>query len=121
MAGRKETGKMGEMLAMGFLKKKGYRIIEANFRCRTGEIDIVTKQGKVLVFVEVRARTNTKYGTPEESIGALKMRRLVSAAEFYRQIHPDLPDEWRIDVVAIEISRENRVQRIDLIENAIEG
>jgi putative endonuclease len=62
---RIEKGKIGELLAQSFLKKKGYRIIETNYRCAAGEIDIVARQGESLVFIEVRTKTNLNFGSPE--------------------------------------------------------
>ncbi len=118
---RKSTGALGEKLAQDFLKKKGYNILEANYRCREGEIDIVARQKDCLVFVEVRTKSNLEFGTPEESITTTKMRHLERAAQYYRQNHDKLPDSWRIDLVAIELDVNNKPKRIELIENAIEG
>jgi putative endonuclease len=117
----KNTGDMGEKLALGFLKKQGYRVLETNYRCRTGEIDIVACQNRCLVFIEVRTKTNKDFGLPEESMSAAKIQHLERTAEFYRQNHSKLPEMWRIDFVAVELDTENKVKRIELIENAIEG
>lgn len=117
---RRETGILGEKLARDFLKKRGYRIGETNYRCREGEIDIIARDKDCLVFVEVRTKTGVGYGTPEESITPAKMHRLATAAASYRQAHPDLPETWRIDVVAIELDRKGKPSRIELIENAVE-
>lgn len=117
---RKETGNMGERLAADFLKNKGYRILETNYRCRSGEIDIVAGKGNCLVFVEVRTRSNLDFGTPEESITPAKMLRMERAAEYYLQAHDGLPEEWRVDLVAIEMDRDHKVRRIGHIENALE-
>ena len=65
---RKELGNIGEKLAKNFLKRKGYRIRETNFRCREGEIDIVAEQKDYLVFIEVRTKASFSFGKPEESI-----------------------------------------------------
>ncbi len=118
---RKSTGVLGEKLAQGFLKKKGYSILETNYRCREGEIDIIARQKDCLIFIEVRTKSNLEFGTPEESITETKMRHLEQAAQHYRQNHDKLPDLWRIDLVAVELDSNNKLKRIDLIENAIEG
>jgi putative endonuclease len=118
---RKSTGILGEKLAQNFLKKKGYKILETNYRCHQGEIDIVACQKDCLVFVEVRTRSNLEFGTPEESITVSKMRHLVQSAQHYRQNHNKSPDSWRIDLVAIELDANQKLKRIDLIENAVEG
>jgi putative endonuclease len=116
----KETGALGEQLARDFLQKQGYRILESNYRCQAGEIDIVARHEDFLVFVEVRTRRSLEYGSPEESITPAKMDKLREVAAHYRQTHDELPDAWRIDVVAVELGR-NRARRIELIENAVES
>ncbi len=117
---RQEVGKLGEKLAQKFLKKRGYHILETNFRCREGEIDIVARQKDYLVFIEVRTKSNLAFGTPEESITGAKKGRLVASAFAYISIHQNLPSLWRIDVVAIEVDDKGKTKRIELIENAIE-
>lgn len=116
---RRNTGILGEKLAGNFLKDKGYRIIETNFRCPEGEIDIVAEHKDYLVFVEVRTKKSLSFGTPEESITPAKRERLRATAAYYRQTHDDLPPLWRIDVVAIELDGRDKPLRIELIENAV--
>ncbi len=119
MMKRRETGILGENLACEFLAHNGYRIIEKNFRCPGGEVDIVTQQEDTLVFVEVRTKRSRRFGGPEESITPVKMEKLRTVAAYYWQSHRDLPDSWRIDVVAIQMDSRGRVSRIELIENAV--
>jgi len=116
---RKDVGKLGEKLAQKFIKKKGYHICETNFRCQSGEIDIVARRKDYLVFIEVRTKSNLDFGTPEESITESKKKKLVSTALHYINTHRDLPASWRIDVVAIEVNAKGKSKRIELIENAI--
>ena len=116
---REEVGKLGEELARKFLKKRGYRIRETNFRCRGGEIDIVARQKDYLVFVEVRTKSSLDFGTPEDSITQSKKGKLIASALTYISTHQNLPSLWRIDVVAIEIDQKGKTKRIELIENAI--
>ncbi len=116
---RKDVGILGEKLAKDFLKKKGYRITETNYRCPEGEIDIVAKHGEYLVFIEVRAKTSLEFGSPEESITLAKMEKLRAVTAHYQQTHSNLPQLWRIDVVAIELTQKGKLSRIDLIENAV--
>jgi len=116
---RRETGILGEKLARDFLKKRGYRIIETNYRSPTGEIDIIAKHKDYLVFVEVRTKKSLEFGSPEESITLTKMERLRTTALHYQQNHDKLPELWRIDVVAIELNQKGKPSRIELIENAI--
>jgi putative endonuclease len=116
---RRDVGILGEKLAGEFLKKKGYKILETNFRCREGEIDIVTKRKDYLVFVEVRTRTSADFGTPEESVTSMKKERLVNLAHVYINSHQNLPELWRIDFVAVELNERGKADRIEIIENAI--
>ena len=116
---RKETGALGERLAQDFLKKQGYHIIETNYRCREGEIDIIARDKDYLTFIEVRTKKSLQFGSPEESITPAKKERLRTVAAHYQQTHDSLPSLWRIDVVAIELNRKDTISRIELIKNAI--
>ena len=120
MSKRKETGNLGEKIAAEHLKKQGYRILETNYHCRYGEIDIVARHREYLVFIEVRTKTNLNYGTPEESITETKMDHLRMAANRYIQERGYKKDLWRIDIVLIELNKENKPNRIEIIENAVE-
>jgi len=111
---------LGERLACDFLRKNGYRIVETNYRCRNGEIDIIAWQRETLVFFEVRTKKSFLFGSPEESITMRKMETLKNVAEHYRQNHENMPPEWRIDVIAIQMDRGGKVRRIEIIENAVE-
>ncbi len=119
MMKRIETGALGEKIACAFLKKRGYRIIETNFRCREGEIDIVARQRDCLVFVEVRTKTSLDFGTPEESITAAKRRKMRVTARRYRQSHEKLPESWRIDFVAVEMNDRGKATRVEIFESAV--
>ena len=116
---RKELGNTGEKLARDFLKKKGYKIRETNFCCREGEIDIVTEKKGCLVFVEVRTKTGSIFGSPEESVTFAKKGKLIASALTYLSQHKDLPENWRIDFVAVELDPKGKTTRIELIENAV--
>lgn len=116
---RRETGILGEKLAREFLEKRGYRVIETNYRCPEGEIDIIARHGETLVFIEVRTKSSRRFGSPEESITPIKAERLKTVAAHYGQNHSHLPALWRIDVVAVEIGRNGQASRIEIIENAV--
>lgn len=118
---RKDLGALGEKLAKDYLKKQGYRLRETNFRCSEGEIDIVAEKGDYLVIVEVRTKSSTAFGSPEESLTASKKQRLITLAMAYRDSHQNLPTDWRIDVVAVELEPDGRLKRLEHIENAVEG
>lgn len=117
---RKTTGILGEKLANRFLVERGYCIIETNYCCRDGEIDIVASKDDYLVFVEVRTKRSRLFGTPEESITTTKKEHLRAVANRYRETHTSLPPSWRIDLVAVELDSTGQPKRIELIENAIE-
>ena len=116
---RLKLGTLGEKLATDYLKNRGFSILETNFRCAEGEIDIIAQQDDAVVFVEVRTRRGHSFGTPEESITQAKKAKLLATAQAYIQSHPDLPSSSRIDVVAIEMQR-GQAPRIELIENAVQ-
>lgn len=116
---RRDVGILGEKLARDFLKKRGYRIWETNYRCPEGEIDIIARHKDFLVFIEVRTKKSLQFGTPEESITPAKMEKLRTVAAYYQQAHNNLPLSWRIDVVAVEIDQKGKPLRLELIENAV--
>ncbi len=116
---RRELGIRGEKIAQDFLEQNGYIIIETNYRCSEGEIDIVAQTGDTLVFVEVRTKSSRKFGTPEESITHRKMKRLNAVAAHYGQHRENLPLSQRIDVLAIQMEKSGKLSRIELIENAV--
>lgn len=120
MMKRRETGMLGEKLACDFLGKNGYNILETNYRCPGGEIDIIARQEDTLVFIEVRTKKSRQFGTPEESITPTKMERLRTVAAHYGQNRGNLPASWRIDVVAIQMDSQGKISRIEIIENAVE-
>lgn len=98
----KETGKQQEVLAADYLQKNGMRILEQNFRCRQGEIDIVGTHQGYLVFAEVKYRHSEKNGTPAEAVTYAKQKKICKAADYYRMKHrynDAVP--VRYDVVAI--------------------
>ncbi len=117
---RRGLGRHGEELAARHLAARGYEILERNWRCGTGELDLVARDGACLAFVEVRTRRGQELGSPEESITAAKQARLINLAEAYLQEH-EWPGAWRIDVVAVEMDVRGRLQRLDHYENAVTG
>ncbi|MBI5047848.1 MAG: YraN family protein [Deltaproteobacteria bacterium] len=115
---RINTGRQGEELAAAFLKQNGYRILENNFRCRYGEIDIIATEGKTLAFIEVKTKTNNKFGPPKLAVDFNKQRQLSKTATAYL-IQKKLTNyPARFDVVGISIM-ENETE-IELIRNAFE-
>lgn len=83
MLSNKDLGKAGEKAAKEYLENAGYKIIEMNYRCRFGEIDLVVKKDNVVSFVEVKTRKSTSFGEPEESIDSLKIKKIRNSARFF--------------------------------------
>ena len=117
--GRRALGELGERLAAEHLTAKGYRIRERNFRTAAGEIDIVAEAGGVLAFVEVRCRRGSAMGTAAESLSLAKQRRMVEMAEAYGQARDELPEQWRIDLIAIDFESGGRLVLLVHYENAV--
>lgn len=116
---RKKLGSWGEDQAAKHLQAQGYKLLERNWRCRRGEIDLVVQAGDVLVFVEVKTRRGRDFGTPEEAITSVKAKRLLELGQRYLLAH-DLEDqEWRVDLVAVELSRDGVLLRCEHIPNIV--
>lgn len=117
---RKMTGAAGERIASAYLKKIGYRILESNFRTPFGEIDIVARLGRLIVFVEVKSRTTSSFGPPYLSVTKLKERRIIKNALYYLKIRRILNACWRIDIVSVKLNHNGELEGIEIIENAVE-
>jgi putative endonuclease len=107
-------GQAGEDAALEHLRKSGLKLVERNFRCKAGEIDLIMQEGSTLVFVEVRKRSNPRFGGAAASVTWQKQRRLIRAAQFYLLRFRD-PPPCRFDVVALE------AVQINWLRNAIEA
>ena len=120
---RIDVGRIGEQIARHHLQGKGYRIVDANYQCRWGEVDLIALDGPVWVFVEVRTRRSVAYGSPEESVTPAKGRRLtLTAQDFLRRRVADSSNlEWRIDLVAIRLTPNRRVLSVNHLENIVEA
>lgn len=118
---RRSLGAFGEAAALAHLQRRGAAIIERNWRCRHGEIDLVALLGGQLLFVEVRTRRRGGAGpAPEESLGPAKIARLGRLAYAYLEAagrDPEAP--WRIDLIAVEVDAAGRVARLEQIEGAV--
>ena len=118
--GRRSLGQRGEALAADYLRRIGYQVLGANFRCQWGEVDIVAMDGATLVFVEVRTRRGASFGTPQESLTRRKQLRLIATAETYLQEHSDAPKEWRIDLVSILAGPHGSAPAIEHLRSAVQ-
>ena len=98
---RQKTGAAAEDRALAYLQQQRLRLVDRNFRCKMGEIDLIMREDAVLVFIEVRARADARHGGAAASITPAKQRRLIRAAQFYLQRLRTLP-ACRFDVIAID-------------------
>jgi putative endonuclease len=113
---RQTLGELGEDLACAELARRGYAILERRYRTRHGEIDIVARDGEVLVFVEVKARRGGAFGGAHEAVAAWKQRRIARMAEDYLARRRAGPGPCRFDVVAVDLSEER--PRVEVYPNA---
>jgi putative endonuclease len=117
---RQSIGRRAEAIAQVRLREMGYRVLEANYRCPYGEIDLVTRDSGEYVFVEVRSKSAKSAGQPEESITPRKRGHLIATAQEYLQAHDADGADWRIDLVAIEFGANGTVARFDVLRNSVE-
>ena len=117
---RQRLGQKGETLAARFLKKLGYHIIVRNYRCRTGEIDIIARDGTTLVFIEVKTRASLTFGTPAMAITVKKQRQISRAAENYLAQNHLFDDSARFDVISVFLPVGCKKNQIDHIKNAFD-
>ena len=115
---RQEFGKVGEELAVAYLKKKGYKIIEQNYRNKLGEIDIIAKDHKTLVFVEVKSRKSARLGHPKEAVTYKKQRKISMVALSYLKSTRQLDIRARFDVVTIYTIKGQ--PRVEIFNNAFD-
>ncbi len=114
---RQEIGKWGENLACQYLEKNNYQIIERNFLCRQGEIDIIAKDviKKELVFIEVKTRSNFKYGNPAEAVNTEKRKHMMQAIQYYLYKNHIQNIPIRIDVLEVYIVQNCKINHIKQI------
>ena len=114
---RHETGKIGEDIATRYLQQLGYKIIERNFECTQGEIDIIAQDKEETVFIEVKTRASALYGLPKEAVDQTKKKHIYRSAEFYTYIKHLENKPLRIDV--IEVYKKQEKFKVHHIKNAI--
>ena len=115
----KQDGDWGEALVEKYLSERGCRIVEREWRCRFGEIDLIAEKDGMLLFVEVKLRTNLQYGMPREYVTAKKREKLRAAALLYLSMHGlDAPARFDVAEVYTDAHHSVRSTRIEYIENA---
>ena len=115
---RQQFGRQGEELAMAHLRKKGYKVIECNYRTRAGEIDIIARHKGCIVFVEVKTRRSGRYGHPKSAVTARKQRKISMVALEYLKKHRLMQASARFDVVTVQSA--NSENTVEIIPNAFE-
>lgn len=115
---KSRVGREGEDLACFYLEGLHYQVLERNFRTRFGEIDIIAREKKALIFIEVKTRRSQSYGLPAEGVGRKKCQNLSRAAQYYITKHHLEDNEARFDLVAIRFSEKGPI--FELIKNAFE-
>jgi putative endonuclease len=114
----RDLGRWGETVAADYLIAHGYSILTRNFHTPHGEIDIIAGKEGSLIFVEVKTRRSHSFAYPEASVTLRKQAYMFSAAEAYLEQHPESPDTWQFDVIAVEGSPD-RATHIEHFENVI--
>ena len=117
---RLNVAKIGESLAMKHLKARGCEILARNYRALRGEIDLIVRDGKFTVFVEVKTRRNLKFGLPQAAVTWQKQRQISKVALAYLQTHNLLDTPCRFDVIAIHLSPQLALLNLEQIESAFE-
>jgi putative endonuclease len=115
---RIQTGKKGEDIAVAYLKRKGYQLLDRNYRCLFGEVDIVAKEGDMIVFIEVKSRRSEQFGDPQMAVGIQKQKKLSRIAMKYLEEKSLYPCNARFDVVAVKMFLTGT--QIEIIRNAFD-
>lgn len=114
-------GRRGERLAERYLADQGYRTVDRNWHWPKGEIDLVVEKDGELVFVEVKTRRSHRFGIPAEAVTWRKQQKLIQTALAYLTSVGRQQAQWRIDVVAIDLDHQANLERIEHIQNAVDG
>lgn len=99
-----EKGNFGEMVAAMYLEKQGFEIVERNFRCRLGEVDIICKKNNQIIFVEVKTRTTNNYGAPSEAVNKEKKNKIRKVAALYMMSEKITNYQVKFDVMEISLN-----------------
>jgi len=111
-----KTGQLGESLAQEYLKKKGFEIIDTNYRTKLSEIDIIAQFKDIMVFIEVRTRTGDKFGMPEQSLIRKKINKVIKNAQMYMK-YKGYTGRYRIDAVCVVLDNNKELLRLNHYEN----
>lgn len=113
MSNNRQKGIMGESKAVEYLKKKGYTIVERNYRTKVGEIDIIARKGNTLVFIEVKTRSNMNYGFPYEAVNKRKLDKIIKTSLIYIKQKGDKGYQVRYDIIEVFLSNDSKINHIE--------
>lgn len=117
MTNKRIFGNIGEELSQKYLKEIGYEILEKNFRCKQGEIDIIAKDKEEYVFIEVKTRSNLNYGKPREAVCNFKQKHIVKCTKYYLYIHNLNNVYVRFDVLEVYLNDERyKIEHLKNVE-----
>lgn len=113
----RDLGALGEKLAAKYLKQNGIKVLEKNYKCKAGEIDLIARDGEEIAFIEVKTRPADPYVRGMYAVTPQKQQHLLRAAAYYLAEHPS-PLQPRMDVMEVELDAENRLVRVNYIRSA---
>jgi len=113
------VGKTGEEIAIQYLLQQGYQVLERNYRCRFGEIDVIAQDGRTLAFIEVKTRRSQKFGPAAAAVTLTKQRHLVKASQVYLTRNHKAYELCRFDVVTVELDA--LTSHIELLKDAFQA
>lgn len=113
MKNNRVKGTLGEDIAVNYLKSKGYKIIDRNYSTSIGEIDIIAIKDNILVFIEVKARTNFNYGYPYEAVNWKKQEKIIKSSYIYMKHKNLCKYQIRYDIIQVYLQKEPKINHIE--------
>lgn len=113
MSNNVERGKIGEAMATNYLIDRGYYILDRNFRWKTGEIDIIASKKEILIFIEVKTRTNINYGYAYEAVNRKKQKRIINTAFYYIKLNKMYNYQLRFDIIEVYLKKDNKINHFE--------
>lgn len=117
----RDIGSLGEEISENFLVESGYTILDRNFRCKTGEIDLIARDGDYICFIEVKTRCGNLFGSPCEAVNYSKQKRISKTAQMYILKKKLFKFHFRFDVIEVILNKEQGTSSIKLIKNAFDA
>lgn len=114
----KSIGTYGEKICLNYLLTNNYKILDKNFKCKQGEVDIICSKRDIIIFVEVKSRVFTSFGLPRESVGYVKKKRIINVAKYFLYINTLYNFNVRFDVMEVQFNTSSNDYSINHIKNA---